>query len=88
MMQSYLFVPLAFETMGPINAKRQAFLVDLGRLLGHISGNPRETNFLLQRLSVMIQRFNAIAFHGMFVIPDLEKDGPLLMSWAKKVIIT
>ena len=45
LMQSYLFVPLAFETMGPINTQEQAFLADLGRLLGQISGNPREASF-------------------------------------------
>ena len=75
LMQSYHFVPLAFETMGPINAKGLAFLADLGRLLGQISGDPRETSFLFQRLSVVIQRFNAVAFHSTFVLPDLDKDG-------------
>ena len=74
-MQSYHFVPLAFETMGPLNAKGLAFLADLGRLLGQISGDPRETSFLFQRLSVVIQRFNAVAFHSTFVLPDLETDG-------------
>jgi len=75
LMQSYHFVPLAFETMGPLNAKGLAFLADLGRLLGQISGDPRETSFLFQRLSVVIQRFNAVAFHSTFILPDLDKDG-------------
>jgi len=57
-------VPLAIETMGPINAKGQAFLADLGRLLGQISGDPRKASFLFQRLSLVIQQFNAIAFHA------------------------
>src|SRR6218665_2123261 len=50
LMQSYHFVPLAFETMGPINTKGQALLADLGRLLGQISGDPREASFLFQHL--------------------------------------
>jgi len=81
-MQSYCFVPLAFETTGPINTKGPAFLADLGRPLGQISGDPRDASFLFQRLSVVIQRSSAIAFHGTFVTPHLEKDGHsfLLMS--------
>src|SRR6218665_2052584 len=39
------------------------------------AGDPREASFLFQRLSLVIQRFNAIAFHGTFVTPDLENDG-------------
>jgi len=74
-MQSYHFVPLAFETMGPINTKGQAILADMDGLLSKISGDPREASFVFQRLSVVIQRFNAIAFHGTFLTPDLEKDG-------------
>src|SRR6218665_1255351 len=42
LIQSYHFVPLAFETMGPINTKGQAILADLDGLLSKISGDPRE----------------------------------------------
>jgi len=56
-------------------AKGHSFLADLGRLLGQILGNTREASIMFQCLSVIIQQFNAIAFHGTFVIPDLEKDG-------------
>jgi len=73
-MQSYSH-PLAFDTKKPIIARGQAFLADLGGLLGQISGDQREASFLLQRLSVVIQRFNEIVFHGMVLISDLEKDG-------------
>ena len=66
---------MTFETMGPINAKGQAFLADLGRLLAQVSGEPRETSYLFQRLSIIIQRFNAVAFHSTFVLPDLDSDG-------------
>ena len=75
LMQTYHFAPLAFETMGPINTKGLAFLTDLGRLLAQSSGDQRETSFLFQRLSVVIQRFNAFAFHSTFVLPDLDSDG-------------
>ena len=63
---THMFVPLAFETFGPINAKGIAFLGELGRRLSSHSGDKRETAFLYQRLSMAIQRFNAICFQGSF----------------------
>ena len=61
------FVPLAFETLGPINSKGTAFLSELGRRISTCTGDARESAFLFQRLSVTIQRFNRIAFEGSFV---------------------
>src|SRR6218665_2448213 len=40
-----------------------------------ITGDKEETTFLYQRLSVAIQRFNAIAFHSTFVTQhDMNAD--------------
>ena len=64
---SHIFIPLAFETLGPINSKGAAFLSELGRRISTCTGDPRESSFLYQRLSVTIQRFNRIAFEGSFV---------------------
>ena len=64
---SHIFIPLAFETFGPINSKGTAFLSDLGRRITLCTGDPRESAFLYQRLSVAIQRFNRIAIEGSFV---------------------
>ena len=36
------------------------------------SGDERETGFLFQRLSILIQRFNAILLHDSFVKEDEE----------------
>src|SRR6218665_1441800 len=55
---AYCFVPLAFETLGPINHEGMAFFNNLGHRLAQITGDSRETTFLYQRLSVAIQRFN------------------------------
>jgi hypothetical protein len=63
---SYLFVPLAFETFGPINQACTDFLSSLGHRLSLVSDDPRETSFLFQRLSVSIQRFNAVCFCNSF----------------------
>ena len=54
---SYKFVPLAFETFGPINSKGLSFISELGRRLTNITDESREAAFLYQRLSVAIQRF-------------------------------
>src|SRR6218665_968508 len=58
---THVFVPLAMETLCPINVTGQNFLGDLGRKLTTSTGDNRETCFLLQRLSITIQRFNSIA---------------------------
>ena len=64
---SHIFIPLAIETLGPINSKGAAFLSELGRRISTCTGDPRESSFLFQRLSVTIQRFNRIAFEGSFI---------------------
>jgi hypothetical protein len=68
--KTYLFVPLAFETLGPINESGLDFIIDLGSRLSQMSGESRETCYLFQRLSISIQRFNAVAFRGSFIHPD------------------
>ena len=65
---SYTFTPLAFETYGPINNKGIKYLQELGRRLRTISDHPRESAFLLQHISVSLQRFNAIAFSDTFTL--------------------
>ena len=46
--QTYTFIPLAFETLGPINIKGVEFLQELGRRLAAISDDNRQTSFLFQ----------------------------------------
>ena len=60
--QTYTFVPLAFETLGSINVKGMEFLQELGCRLAAISDDNRQTSFLFQRISITLQRFNAITF--------------------------
>ena len=68
---AYEFVPLALETMGPINSTGLDFISNIGRNLTLMSGDPRESAFLFQRLSITIQRFNAVAFRGTFFNSDV-----------------
>ena len=71
--QSHHFVPLAIETLGPINMDGQRFLDSLGERLSSIAGDSRETTFLYQRLSVLIQIFNAVAFRGSLLPETVTK---------------
>jgi hypothetical protein len=68
------FVPLAFETMGPVNADGLAFISALGQALSTMNDDARETSYLHQRISIMIQRFNAVAFRGAFPAQVLNDD--------------
>ena len=65
-LQTYDFVPVAIETLGPINASALSFLSQLGKRLCAASGDPRETAFLYQRISMTVQRFSCVAFHDSF----------------------
>jgi hypothetical protein len=69
---TYFFIPLAFETLGPINSESMTFLSDLRQKLCTATGDQRETSFLFQRLSLTIQRFNAVAFRGTFASQEID----------------
>ena len=62
--QSHLFVPIAIETLGPINMDGQRFFDSLRERLSSVSGETRDTAFLYQRLSVLTQIFNSVSFRG------------------------
>ena len=58
-------MPVAVETMGVIN-EGMNFLGDLGRRITKHTDDHRESAFLFQRISTLIQRFNAVAVWGTF----------------------
>ena len=59
----YMFVPIAFENLGVPNASVKLLLTHLGRRLSEKSGESRETSFLFQKCSILLQRFNAVLIH-------------------------
>ena len=63
---AYTFVPLAFETMGPLNQTGQQLISNIGMRIAALSGDCRETAFLRQRISVALQRYNSVCFRGTF----------------------
>ena len=67
--KTYIFIPIACETLGPINTKALSFLADLGRRIAFVTGGPREGSFVFQRLSITVQRFNSGCFKGSFTSP-------------------
>ena len=62
----YDFVPVAVETMGSWSDNAILFIKSLGKRLTEATGDRQETFYLLQRISVAIQRCNAICFDGCF----------------------
>jgi len=61
--------------MGPLCHEASEFLNDLGRRLLLITDDARETSHLFQRVSVLIQRYNALAFRGSFIEEDDDVSG-------------
>ena len=65
--ETYTFLPIAIETFGPINHEGADFLSTLGGQIFSLTRDNREHSFLLQRISIAIQRFNAVCIRGTFV---------------------
>jgi hypothetical protein len=70
LMQHHLFVPIAIETFGPICEDGQLFIQEIGKRISAATSDPRETAFLFQRISIAVQRYNAICFAGTFQSPS------------------
>jgi hypothetical protein len=71
---AYLFQPIAFETLGPLNASAIDFVESIGRRLRVLFDDSRETGFLFQRLSVCVQRFNSVILQNSFVVDSCGID--------------
>ena len=70
----YSFQPIAFENLGPASSSTATFLSFLGGRISMRSGEAKEEAFLWQRISLCLQRFNAILIHQSFKPPPLESD--------------
>ncbi|XP_047999651.1 uncharacterized protein LOC125236770 [Leguminivora glycinivorella] len=62
----YYFVPLAFETTGCWGSEAIAFIRELGLKLRERTSDARAGSYLVQRLSIAIQRGNAASLMGTF----------------------
>ena len=59
LLPSYLFSPIAIESLGALGAKSSSLIRELGKRIRHHSGEESAFPFLLQRLSIAVQRGNA-----------------------------
>ena len=60
------FVPIASETSGAWCPQSAEFIEELGRRISTITNEPLETTYLFHRLSITLQRGNAVAFRNTF----------------------
>ena len=63
---THIFFPVAVETADAWNQLAVELIQELGRLIAVVTVDTRETVFLFQRLSIALQRGNAIAFLSTF----------------------
>ena len=61
---THFFIPIAFETFGAIGEEGRSFFKDLGRRIAVTTKEPQSLQFLLQRLSIAVQRGNAASILG------------------------
>ena len=62
--RSHLFCPLSIETMGAMGPRSLDLVREVGRRIAMETGEPQSTDFLLQRLSVAVQRGNCASVLG------------------------
>jgi hypothetical protein len=60
----YSFTPIAVETLGEIGDEAAAFFRILGKRITAVAGEPRSYQFMMQQLSVTIQRGNTACIVG------------------------
>ena len=61
---NYIFTPIAVETLGPWGPEATNFIVELGRRLSAVTGDPRSGAFLKQKICMAVQRGNATCISG------------------------
>ena len=58
------------ETLGVFDASAEHLLADLRRRISINTGEARETSYLFQRISVSVQRLNAVLLHDSLLAAD------------------
>ena len=58
--RTHFFQPIAVESLGAMNTSAYPFLNELGQKISAVSGEEREGSYLFQRISVLVQRYNAV----------------------------
>ena len=63
---SHIFLPVAVETAGAWNQSAIEMIQEICRRITGVTEDSRETVFLFQRLSIALQKGNAVAFLATF----------------------
>ena len=61
---TYMFIPVAVETSGALGSQSLKFIEDLGRRLKTATDEANSKQYLLQRISVAIQKGNTASVLG------------------------
>ena len=72
----YIFYPVAIETLGSWGESASELCRDLGARLARVTGEARSLMFLKQRISVAIQRGNAISVVNTYRVGAPPYTGP------------
>ena len=64
--ETHLFSPVAIETPGSWNKQGTDVIEELGRRISKITGDPKETSYIFQQISVAIQWGNMMSIHASF----------------------
>ena len=63
---THFFYPIAIETAGSWDTQATELIEELGRRITEAKEDPKETTYLFQRISITIQRGNALSFFNTF----------------------
>ena len=74
LISSHYFVPLAVESLGVFGKEAQSFLKELGQRVKSSSGDPMAHRYLVQQISVAVQRGNTAAVLGSTGVTGLRDE--------------
>ena len=63
---THVFYPIAIETADSWDTQATELIAELGRRITEATEDPKETTYLFQRISITIQRGNALSFFNTF----------------------
>ena len=69
--EDYIFSPISVETLGPWGEQSMELLRDIGSRIAERTGDKRQTSYLFQRLSIAVQRGNAMSISS--TLPNSKK---------------
>ena len=68
---THVFYPIAIETAGSWDTHATELIEEIGRRITKAMEDPKETTYLFQRISITIQRGNAMSFFNTFDRTDV-----------------